>query len=42
MVPLTELFSEPFLRDLDFIWRVDLRIYIPEQKGLEIKLAINY
>ena len=24
--PLTELFSEPFLRDLDLIWRLDSNI----------------
>ena len=41
-VPLTELFSEPFLRDLDLIWRIDSRIYITEQVRLEIRLATNY
>ena len=28
-VPLTELFSEPFLKDLDLIWRIDSRISSP-------------
>ena len=28
LVPLTGLFSEPFLKDLDLIWRIDLRIEV--------------
>jgi hypothetical protein len=37
-----ELFSELFLKDLDLLWRVDLSIYIPEQAGLDGKLATNF
>ena len=35
-VPLTELFSEPFMKDLDLLWRVDYMIKAFDDKSFEI------